>query len=187
MHGTTRYSSRRRAPSRLPVSNLSAGCPTRRPVFFIHCLGCTEAEAVRGILAAVEPDEVYNLGAQSHVGRSFEISSETLEVNARGALSVLEAARQLADERPVRVYQASSSEMFGAPHDCPQNEQTPFRPCNPYASSKVYAFHQAVSFREAYQLFVCNGILYNHESPATGQLSLTCHCDSRHGPNRGRN
>jgi GDPmannose 4,6-dehydratase len=80
-------------------------------------------------------------------------------------LSVLEAARRLADERPVRVYQASSSEMFGAPRDYPQNEQTPFRPRNPYACSKVYAFHQAVSFRDAYRLFVCNGILYNHESP----------------------
>ena len=82
-----------------------------------------------------------------------------------GTLSVLEGARRLSDELQVRVYQASSSEMFGAPRDFPQTEQTPFRPRNPYACSKVYGFHQAVCFRDAYQLFVCNGILFNHESP----------------------
>jgi GDPmannose 4,6-dehydratase len=116
-------------------------------------------------MTVVQPHEVYHLGAQSHVGRSFELSFETLEANARGTLSVLEGARRLSDELRVRVYQASSSEMFGVPREYPQTEQTPFRPRNPYACSKVYGFHQAVCFRDAYQMFVCNGILYNHESP----------------------
>src|SRR5579863_1558691 len=133
--------------------------------FRLHCLDLTEPEAVGNLMAVVQPNEVYNLGAQSHVGRSFELSFETLETNARGTLSVLEGARRLSDELPVRVYQASSSEMFGAPSEFPQTEQTPFRPRNPYACSKVYGFHQAVCFRDAYQLFVCNGILFNHESP----------------------
>ena len=133
--------------------------------FQLHCLDLTEPDAVHDLMAVVLPNEIYNLGGQSHVGRSFELSFETLEANARGTLSVLEGARRLSEDVPVRVYQASSSEMFGAPREFPQTEQTPFRPRSPYACSKVYGFHQAVCFRDAYQLFVSNGILYNHESP----------------------
>lgn len=162
VHGTTRH------PGSLAARRLSelvAANPRSAPQFRLHCLDLTEAAAVSQLISVVEPDEIYNLAAQSHVGRSFELSFETLEANARGALSVLEAARRLNDETRVRVYHASSSEMFGAPREFPQNEQTAFRPRNPYACAKVYGFHQAVCFRDAYHLFVCNGILYNHESP----------------------
>ncbi len=162
VHGTTRHpgsvASRR-------LTELVARQAMEAGRFRLHCLDLTEPEAVCNLLATLQPHEVYNLAGQSHVGRSFELAFETLEANARGALSVLVAARRLSDELPVRVYQASSSEMFGTPREYPQTEQTPFRPCTPYACSKAYAFHQAVVFRDAYQVYVSNGILFNHESP----------------------
>ena len=162
VHATTRHPG---SVAARRLTELIAHSPHAAGRFRLHCLDLTEPEAVYNLMAVVLPDEVYNLGAQSHVGRSFELSFETLDTNARGTLSVLEGARRLSDELPVRLYQASSSEMFGAPREFPQTEQTPFRPRNPYACSKVYGFHLAVCFRDAYQVFVCNGILYNHESP----------------------
>lgn len=122
------------------------------------------------ILHNVKPDEVYNLGAQSHVSVSFENPVYTTKVNALGSIRLLEAIRKM-DSMP-RFYQASTSEMFGR-SPAPQSEQTPFRPRNPYACSKVYAFHQVVNFREAYGLFGCNGILFNHESPRRGENFVT--------------
>jgi GDPmannose 4,6-dehydratase len=130
--------------------------------------------AVQERILSLQPDEIYNLAAQSHVGRSFAEPLRTLDVNARLALVVLEAARCLDREgRAPRVYQAGSSEMFGAARLFPQDERTPFRPRSPYACSKVYAFHQTVNYRESYGLFACNGILYNHESPRRPEHYVT--------------
>ena len=121
----------------------------------------------------VAPDEIYNLGAQSHVRVSFDAPAYTVQTTGIGALNVLEAARQLNKNHPVRVYQASSSEMFGDVLQSPQNETTPFQPQSPYACAKVYAFHQTVNYRKAYDLFACNGILFNHESPRRGETFVT--------------
>jgi GDPmannose 4,6-dehydratase len=121
----------------------------------------------------VEPDEIYNLAAQSHVRVSFDNPLYTVDVTADGALRVLEAARQLNKRKSVRVYQASSSEMFGDVREVPQTEATPFYPRSPYACAKVFAFHQTVNYREAYDLFACNGILFNHESPRRGETFVT--------------
>lgn len=129
--------------------------------------------ALRETILDIKPDEIYNLAAQSHVRVSFDNPIYTANVNAIGALNVLEAARQLNESKPTKVYQASSSEMFGDAVETPQNEQTPLRPRSPYGCSKVFAFHQTVNYREAYNLFAVNGILFNHESPRRGETFVT--------------
>src|SRR5690606_13982498 len=112
------------------------------------------------------PDEIYNLAAQSHVRVSFDKPQYTAAVKAAGALNALEAARLLNQRKPTRIYQASTSEMFGGmPHTAPQDENTPFHPRSPYACSKVAAYFHTINYRESYDLFACNGILFNHESP----------------------
>ena len=123
------------------------------------------------IISDIEPDEIYNLGAQSHVRVSFDQPIFTANINALGTLRLLEAARLLGDK--VKFYQASSSEMFGKVLETPQNENTPFYPRSPYGISKVYAYWQAVNYREAYNIFACNGILFNHESPRRGETFVT--------------
>lgn len=125
------------------------------------------------LILRIEPDEIYNLAAQSHVRVSFDQPVYTVDVVGMGTLRVLEAARMLQRCKPVRVYQASSSEMFGKVAETPQRETTPFHPRSPYACAKVYAFHQVVNYREAYGLFACNGILFNHESPRRGETFVT--------------
>ncbi len=127
------------------------------------------------ILEEVQPDEVYNLGAQSHVKLSFDLPVYTADVTGLGCLRLLEAVRQYQQRsgKQVRFYQASSSEMFGKATVSPQNEQTPFHPRSPYGCAKVYAFWQTVNYREAYGLFCCNGILFNHESPRRGESFVT--------------
>ncbi len=140
----------------------------------LHYGDLTDGTALRRVLEAVEPDEVYNLGAQSHVKVSFEIPEYTADVVALGTLRLLEALRDhgARTKRPVRYYQAGSSEMFGATPP-PQSERTPFYPRSPYAVSKVAAHWYAVNYREAYGLFICNGILFNHESPRRGETFVT--------------
>jgi len=127
------------------------------------------------ILEEVQPDEVYNLGAQSHVRLSFDLPVYTGDVTGLGCLRLLEAVREYQQRsgRSVRFYQASSSEMFGKATVSPQNETTPFHPCSPYACAKVFAFWQTVTYREAYDMFCCNGILFNHESPRRGEGFVT--------------
>jgi len=140
----------------------------------LHYGDLLDASGLRRIISTVKPDEVYNLGAQSHVRTSFDQPVYTAEVVAIGSLNMLEAVRDYRDStgRDVRYYQASSSEMFGgAP--APQSENTPFKPRSPYACAKVHAFFQAVNYREAYGLFACNGILFNHESPRRGETFVT--------------
>lgn len=125
----------------------------------------TESAQVERLVQAYQPQEVYNLASQSHVGRSFAAPRETLQANVGGAVALLEAVRTLPARLGARMYQASSSEMFGAAATYPQNEHTPFRPRSPYACAKVCAYHLCVQYRESYGLFVSNGILFNHESP----------------------
>lgn len=125
----------------------------------------TSPYEVDRLVSELQPQEIYNLASQSHVGQSFVSPFETLHANAGGALALLEAARKLPAAVGVRMYQASSSEMFGAPATCPQTESTPFHPRSPYACTKVCAYHLCVQYRESYGLFVSNGILFNHESP----------------------
>jgi len=126
---------------------------------------------ISAVLHELQPDEVYNLAAQSHVRVSFDQPIYTVDVGALGVLRMLEAIRQM--KRPPKFYQASSSEMFGQVVESPQNERTPFYPRSPYGCGKVYAFWQTVNYREAYNLFASNGILFNHESPRRGETFVT--------------
>ena len=140
---------------------------------FLHYGDLTDGQSITNLVLNVQPDEIYNLGAQSHVRVSFDSPAYTVQTVGIGALNILEAARQLNGEKEVRVYQASSSEMYGDVVETPQTENTPFRPQSPYACAKVYAFHQTVNYRHAYNLFACNGILFNHESPRRGETFVT--------------
>ncbi|MDE0938811.1 MAG: GDP-mannose 4,6-dehydratase [Pirellulales bacterium] len=139
----------------------------------LHYGDLADGTGLSGLIFSIEPDEIYNLGAQSHVRVSFDQPLYTVDVGALGTLRVLEAARQMRKHKDVRVYQASSSEMFGKVHEVPQSETTPFHPRSPYACAKVYSFYQTQNYREAYDLYACNGILFNHESPRRGETFVT--------------
>lgn len=139
----------------------------------LHHGDLADGLALSNLVSEVEPDEIYNLGAQSHVRVSFDQPEYSVDIGALGTLRVLEAARSLQSRKDVRVYQASSSEMFGKVSEVPQLETTPFHPRSPYACAKVYGFHQMVNHREAYDMFACNGILFNHESPRRGETFVT--------------
>jgi GDPmannose 4,6-dehydratase len=144
-----------------------------KPSLILHYGDLTDGQALTNLVLELEPDEIYNLGAQSHVRVSFDQPVYTLMTDGVGALNVLEAARILHRRKPVRVYQASSSEMYGMVLETPQSELTPFNPQSPYACAKVYAFFQTVNYRRSYGLFACNGILFNHESPRRGETFVT--------------
>ncbi|MCJ7778657.1 MAG: GDP-mannose 4,6-dehydratase [Sedimentisphaerales bacterium] len=131
----------------------------------------TDGGNLSTVINEVEPDEVYNLGAQSHVRVSFDIPIYTVNTDALGTLRLLEAVRS--SNRPIKFYQASSSEMYGKVVEIPQTEKTPFYPRSPYGCAKVYSFWQTLNYREAYGLFACNGILFNHESPRRGETFVT--------------
>ncbi|MEO0478924.1 MAG: GDP-mannose 4,6-dehydratase [Planctomycetota bacterium] len=138
---------------------------------FLHYGDLSDGVGLSRLLQEIGPDEVYNLGAQSHVKVSFDNPIYTVNADATGALRLLEAVRCL--DKPVRYYQASSSEMFGKVVETPQKETTPFHPRSPYACAKVYAHWQTVNYREAYGLYACSGILFNHESPRRGPTFVT--------------
>ncbi len=140
---------------------------------FLHYGDLTDAQNLTNLVLRTQPDEIYNLAAQSHVRVSFDAPEHTLQVTGVGALNVLEAARLLNKQKQVRVYQASSSEMYGDVAETPQTETTPFRPQSPYACAKAYAYHQVVNYRRAYDLFAVNGIMFNHESPRRGETFVT--------------
>ena len=137
----------------------------------LHYGDLSDASSLERILRAVQPDEVYNLGAQSHVRVSFDVPEYTADVDALGSVRLLEAIRELG-LKP-RFYQASSSELYGKVREIPQKETTPFHPRSPYACAKAYSFYVTVNYREAYNLFACNGILFNHESPRRGETFVT--------------
>jgi GDPmannose 4,6-dehydratase len=139
----------------------------------LHYGDLTDSSNLTRILQEVQPDEVYNLGAQSHVAVSFESPEYTADVDAMGTLRLLEAIRFLGLEKKTRFYQASTSELFGLVQEIPQKETTPFYPRSPYAVAKLYAYWITVNYREAYGMYACNGILFNHESPRRGETFVT--------------
>lgn len=141
--------------------------------FVLHYGDLTDSSNLTRILREVEPDEVYNLGAQSHVAVSFEAPEYTADVDALGTLRLLEAIRFLGLEKKTRFYQASTSELYGLVQEIPQRETTPFYPRSPYAVAKLYAYWITVNYREAYGMYACNGILFNHESPRRGETFVT--------------
>ncbi|MEH6639362.1 MAG: GDP-mannose 4,6-dehydratase [Porticoccaceae bacterium] len=141
--------------------------------FFLHYGDLTDTSNLVRILQQVQPDEVYNLGAQSHVAVSFESPEYTADTDAMGALRLLEAIRILGMEKTARFYQASTSELYGLVQESPQTEQTPFYPRSPYAVAKMYAYWITINYREAYGMYACNGILFNHESPRRGETFVT--------------
>lgn len=141
--------------------------------FYLHYGDLSDSSNLTRLLSTIEPDEVYNLAAQSHVAVSFESPEYTADVDALGALRLLEAIRFLGFESCTRFYQASTSELYGLVQESPQSEQTPFYPRSPYAVAKLYAYWITVNYREAYDMFACNGILFNHESPRRGETFVT--------------
>lgn len=141
--------------------------------FILHYGDLTDSSNLTRILQEVQPDEVYNLGAQSHVAVSFESPEYTADVDAMGTLRLLEAIRLLGLEKKTRFYQASTSELYGLVQEIPQKETTPFYPRSPYAVAKLYAYWITVNYREAYGMYACNGILFNHESPRRGETFVT--------------
>ena len=143
--------------------------------FFLHYGDLTDGTTLRRLLEAIQPIEIYNLGAQSHVRVSFDTPEYTVDTVAMGTLRLLEAIRDYQHRTgiEVRFYQAGSSEMFGKVQEVPQKETTPFYPRSPYACGKVYAYWQTMNYRESYDLFACNGILFNHESPRRGETFVT--------------
>ncbi|WP_440054150.1 GDP-mannose 4,6-dehydratase [Pseudoalteromonas sp. T1lg65] len=143
------------------------------PKFFLHYGDLTDTSNLTRILKEVQPDEVYNLGAQSHVAVSFEAPEYTADVDAIGTLRLLEAIRFLGLEKKTKFYQASTSELYGEVQEIPQKETTPFHPRSPYAVAKMYAYWIAVNYRESYGMYACNGILFNHESPRRGETFVT--------------
>jgi len=143
------------------------------PRFVLHYGDLTDTSNLIRVLQEVQPDEVYNLGAQSHVAVSFETPEYTANTDAMGTLRILEAIRILGLEKKTRFYQASTSELFGKVVEIPQSETTPFYPRSPYAAAKLYAYWITVNYREAYGMYACNGILFNHESPIRGETFIT--------------
>lgn len=141
--------------------------------FFLHYGDLTDSSNLTRILKDVQPDEVYNLGAQSHVAVSFEAPEYTADVDALGTLRLLEAIRFLGMEKTTKFYQASTSELYGEVQEIPQKETTPFHPRSPYAVAKMYAYWIVVNYRESYGMYACNGILFNHESPRRGETFVT--------------
>ena len=139
----------------------------------LHYGDLTDSSNLTRIIRDIEPDEVYNLGAQSHVAVSFEAPEYTADVDAMGSLRILEAIRFLGLENKTRFYQASTSELYGLVKESPQTENTPFHPRSPYAVAKMYAYWIAVNYRESYGMYACNGILFNHESPRRGETFVT--------------
>ena len=141
--------------------------------FILHHGDMTDSSSLVRIIQQVQPDEIYNLAAQSHVAVSFEEPEYTANSDALGALRILEAMRILGMEKKTRFYQASTSELFGLVQETPQKETTPFYPRSPYAVAKLYAYWITVNYREAYGMYACNGILFNHESPIRGETFVT--------------
>lgn len=141
--------------------------------FYLHYGDMTDSMNLTRLISQIHPDEIYNLAAQSHVSVSFEIPEYTANADGIGTLRILDAVRFLGLTKETKIYQASTSELFGKVQEIPQNEKTPFYPRSPYAVAKMYAYWITVNYREAYGMFACNGILFNHESPVRGETFVT--------------
>ena len=165
VHGTIRRSS---VDYRERIAHLEG-----KPHFHLHYADMGDSMSVLGVISKVRPDEIYNLAAQSHVQVSFDSPEFTADVDAVGVLRILEAVRQLGMTDTCHIYQASTSELYGKVEEVPQNENTPFHPYSPYAVAKQYGFWIVKEYREAYNMFCCNGILFNHESERRGETFVT--------------
>ena len=170
VHGIVRRSS---SVTRTRIDHLRSYEQSENPRLFLHYGDLTDAVALVKLLYKVQPDEIYNLAAQSHVRVSFDIPTYTGDVTGLGAQRILEAIIESGIGKKVRYYQASSSEMFGKVQEVPQTERTPLYPRSPYACAKVYAHYLTINYRESYNLFACSGILFNHESPRRGENFVT--------------
>jgi GDPmannose 4,6-dehydratase len=170
VHGLVRRSS---SFNRGRIEHLRANYHSSNDKLFLHYGDMTDSLSLNQIMAKVRPDEVYNLAAQSHVAVSFETPEYTGQTDAMGALRLLDSIRALGLQKTCRFYQASTSEMFGKTAEVPQSETTPFFPRSPYGAAKLYAHWLTVNYREAYDLFACSGILFNHESPRRGESFVT--------------
>lgn len=168
VHGVVRRSS---SINTNRIDHLINNDGTGNPNFFLHFGDLSDSGNLSKLIYKIEPNEVYNLGAQSHVKVSFDVPEFTSDVNALGTLRLLECIKEV--DANIKFYQASSSELFGKVQEIPQNEKTPFYPRSPYAAAKLYAYWITVNYREAYNLFACNGILFNHESPRRGENFVT--------------
>ncbi len=155
------------------IDHLFEGKPGKSGQFQLHHGDMTDSSSLSNVVQKVQPDEVYNLAAQSHVAVSFEEPEYTANSDATGALRLLEAIRFLGLGEKTRFYQASTSELYGLVQETPQSETTPFYPRSPYAVAKLYAYWITVNYREAYNMYACNGILFNHESPIRGETFVT--------------
>ncbi|HJV87003.1 MAG TPA: GDP-mannose 4,6-dehydratase [Noviherbaspirillum sp.] len=170
VHGLKRRTSRFNTDR---IDHLYEGPQETERRFILYHGDMTDSSSLWRIIQQTQPDEIYNLAAQSHVAVSFEEPEYTANADALGPLRILESVRQLGLEKKTRFYQASTSEMFGLTQEFPQRETTPFRPRSPYAIAKLYAYWITVNYREAYGMYACNGILFNHESPLRGETFVT--------------
>jgi len=170
VHGVKRRSS---SLNTTRVDHIYQDPHEKRKKFFLHYGDVTDAISVSSLIKKIKPNEIYNLAAQSHVSVSFEVPEYTANADAIGALRILEAIKFHGFEKITKFYQAGTSEMFGKVKITPQNEKTPFYPRSPYGVAKVYAHWITVNYREAYNIFACNGILFNHESPVRGETFVT--------------
>jgi GDPmannose 4,6-dehydratase len=168
VHGTVRRTS---TLERSRLSHLFNNPAIYNRRLFLHYAELSDPPSLRRILVKTQPDEIYHLAGQSHVGLSFEMVESTCEMTALGTLRLLEMVRDM--ERPPRLFHAGSSEMFGHPETSPQDEHTPFRPVTPYGCAKAFATHMVSIYRQVFNLFACNGILFNHESPRRGENFVT--------------
>ncbi|MDR3073182.1 MAG: GDP-mannose 4,6-dehydratase [Deltaproteobacteria bacterium] len=155
------------------VDAVYQGVHAKNKRFFLHYGDLTDSTNIIRLVQKIRPDEIYNLGAQSHVQVSFDAPEYTADVDGLGALRILEAVRLLGMEKNIRIYQASTSELYGLVQEAPQRESTPFYPRSPYACAKLYGYWITVNYREAYGIYACNGILFNHESPMRGETFVT--------------
>ena len=170
VHGVKRRSS---SLNTARVDHIYQDPHEKRRKFFLHYGDITDAISVSSLIKKIKPNEIYNLAAQSHVSVSFEVPEYTANTDAIGALRILEAIKFHGFEKITKFYQAGTSEMFGKVRETPQNEKTPFYPRSPYGVAKVYAHWITINYREAYNIFACNGILFNHESPVRGETFVT--------------
>ena len=170
VHGMVRRSS---LEQKLRIDHLYKGVGSNELDFHVHYGDMTDSSNIMRLLQQIQPDEVYNLAAQSHVRISFDIPEYTANADALGSLRILEAIRILGLENKTKYYQASTSELYGKVQEIPQKESTPFYPRSPYGVAKLYSYWLTVNYREAYNIYACNGILFNHESPRRGNSFVT--------------
>ncbi len=170
VHGMVRRSS---LEQKLRIDHLYKGIDSQDLDFHVHYGDMTDSSNITRLLKELQPDEVYNLAAQSHVRVSFDIPEYTANADAVGSLRILEAIRLLGLENKTKYYQASTSELFGKVQEIPQTESTPFYPRSPYGVAKIYSYWLTINYREAYNIYACNGILFNHESPRRGNSFVT--------------